>query len=295
MKYQILSPAAFTEYQLIDCGNGQKLEQFGKVKLIRPEPQAIWKPQLSKAEWENIAHARFESADGQKGKWNQMKELPSTWNLKYKNPEYSLVLQLKLTGFKHVGVFPEQSPQWDYVYKNAKRAKGAKVLNLFAYTGAASLAAKAAGADVIHCESLKQLVSWAKLNMELSKLKDVRWLIEDAIKFLKREVKRGNYYDGVILDPPSFGIGPAGERFVLDGQMAMLANLVLDVLKPKCFVVCNSYSFKYSALSLANLFMGTLDKKGEPEIGELASPYSNGRSLSHGVFFRYSNIPKKGY
>jgi len=293
MKYTLLSPRSFSDYKLLDCGAGQKLEQFGKVKLIRPEPQAVWKPQLSKAEWENIAHARFISSDGQKGKWEQLKDLPSTWNLKYKSPEYSLTMQLKLTGFKHVGIFPEQSVQWDYIYRNSKRLFKPKVLNLFAYTGGATMAAKAAGADVIHCESLKQIVAWAKTNMELSKLKDVRWLVEDALKFLKREVKRGNYYDGVILDPPSYGIGPSGERFVLEGQLPMLVSLVQQVLKPKCFVVCNSYSFKFSALSLSNLFMAELDKKGQAEMGELTSPYSEEKSLSHGVFFRYSNLQSR--
>lgn len=293
MKYTILSPRSFSDYKLLDCGAGQKLEQFGKVKLIRPEPQAIWKPQLSKEEWENIAHARFVSSDGQKGKWDQLKDLPSTWNLKYKSPEYSLVMQLKLTSFKHIGIFPEQSVQWDYIYRNSKRAHKPKVLNLFAYTGGSTLAARSAGADVIHCESLKQLVAWAKMNMDLNKLHDVRWLVEDALKFLKREIKRGNYYDGVILDPPSYGVGPAGERFVLEGQLAMLVSLVLQVLKPKCFVVCNSYSFKYSALSLSNLFMADLDKRGEAEIGELTTPFSEEKALSHGVYFRYTNLQSR--
>ncbi|MGB0431275.1 MAG: class I SAM-dependent methyltransferase, partial [Bacteroidia bacterium] len=260
MKYQILSPENFTDYELLDCGDGRKLERFGKIKLIRPEPHATWKSQLSFDEWKSVASAQFISEDGQKGKWENYKDAPTTWRMGYKSSELRLSFILKLTSFKHVGLFPEQCVHWDYIHKASRQMRGAKVLNLFAYTGAASLAAKAAGADVIHLEGLKQLVSWSKQNMELNKLDNIRWLIEDALKFIKREVKRGNKYHGVIMDPPSFGIGPGGERFVLDDNLAQLIKNVGKVLEPKSFLVCNSYSFKFSALSLKNMFEAYLPK-----------------------------------
>lgn len=289
MKYQILTPALFNDYQLLDSGNGKKLERFGKLKLIRPEPHALWKPQLEWSEWQSIAHAQFNSSDGQKGKWEYFKETPSTWSMQYKSPELALNFQLKLTSFKHVGLFPEQCVHWDYIHRSCRRKRGAKVLNLFAYTGGASLAAKAGGADVIHLESMKPIVSWARQNMEMNKMEGIRWLIEDAVRFLKREAKRGNKYSGVILDPPSFGLGPNGERFILEDQLTTLVSLVGQVLERDAFVVCNSYSFKFSALTLANMFSGHLPGKVQMEAGELASSFGKNGMLSHGVFYRARN------
>lgn len=289
MKYQILTPDNFSDYQLIDAGNGKKLERFGRLKLIRPEPSAVWKSQLEWEEWQSIAHAQFNSKDGQKGKWEYLKETPTTWNMQYKSSELSLNFQLKLTSFKHVGLFPEQCVHWDYIHRSCKKKRGGKVLNLFAYTGAASLAAKSGGADVIHLEAMKQIVSWARQNMDMNKLDGIRWLIEDSIKFLKREVKRGNKYSGVILDPPSFGLGPNGERFILDDQLAQLVRLVGQVLEREAFVLCNSYSFKFSALTLANMFSGHLPGKVYAEMGELASPFGKQGLLAHGVYYRARN------
>lgn len=290
MNYKILTPSKFTDYELLDCGDGYKLERFGKVKLIRPEPQANWKPQLHMDEWMSVANARFETTDGTKGKWQHLRETQSTWRMLYKTSDLKLSFILKLTGFKHVGLFPEQCVHWDYIFKNAKNLKGAKVLNLFAYTGAASLAAKAAGADVIHLEGLKQLVTWASQNMELNNQSDIRWLVEDARKYVAKEVKRGHKYHGIIMDPPSFGIGPGGERFIIEENLRPLIESVGQMLERQFFVVCNSYSFKYSALSLSNMFQAALPARAQIELGELATPYSNDKMLSHGVFFRASSF-----
>jgi 23S rRNA (cytosine1962-C5)-methyltransferase len=290
VNYKILSPDRFTDYEILDCGNGKKLERFGKVKLIRPEPAASWKPQLSFDEWKSVANAQFVSQDGQKGKWEMFKDTDTTWRLGYKSPDVNLSFMLKLTSFKHVGLFPEQCVHWDYIFRASKALHKPKVLNLFAYTGAASLAAKAAGADVIHLEGLKQLVAWARQNMELNKLDNIRWLIEDALKFVKREVKRGNKYNGIIMDPPSFGIGPAGERFVLEDQLAELIGHVGKLLDEKSFIVCNSYSYKFSALTLSNMFSRHMPKRHFSELGELATPFGQNKLLSHGVFFRSKNF-----
>ena len=286
MNYKLLTPHHFGDYKLIDCGNGKKLEQFGKVKLIRPEHLATWKPQLSMDQWDSVAHAKFISDDGQKGKWDQMKDMPSTWRMNYRTSEMNLSFLLKLTSFKHVGLFPEQCVHWDFIYKQAKAFKSQKILNLFAYTGASSLAARAAGADVTHLEGVKQVVSWARQNMDLNKMDNIRWLIEDALKFVKREAKRGHKYAGVMLDPPSFGLGPGGERFILENQLPELIANVGKILDKKSFALCNSYSFKFSALSLHNLFAPYIDSRSKIELGELVSPFGDKLHLPHGVFFR---------
>lgn len=290
MNYKVLSPAAFTEYQLLDCGNGEKLERFGQQILIRPEKQAIWSPQLTPEAWRQVAHARFVGAE-ELGKWEQVNGSQSTWRMQYRSSVLSLSFMLKLTGYKHIGLFPEQAAHWDYIFQSARAIKGAKVLNLFAYTGAASLAAKAGGADVIHLEGLKQIVAWAKNNMEMNKLENIRWLLEDAIKFVHRERKRGNKYNGIILDPPNYGMGPGGERFVLEDQIGELIEGVNSILdKSRFFVVCNSYSFKFSPLTLANLFGKGRSERADVEMGELATPFANGQYLSQGVFFRARSI-----
>lgn len=292
MNYKILSPERFNDYELIDCGNGKKLERFGKVKLIRPEPNAQWNSQLQFEEWLSVAHAHFVSTDGTKGKWEQIKETPSTWRMNYKSPDQQLDLMLKLTPFKQIGIYPEQCVNWDYIYRSVKALKGAKVLNLFAYTGADSISAKKAGADVIHLEGMKQLVSWARNNMELNKQGDIRWLIEDALKFVKKEVKRGHKYNGIILNPPSFGVGPNGERFTIEDNLKQLIYNVGKLLDSRSFVVCNAYNTKVSALSLHNMFEPHLPNGAKVELGELASTFGQNKLLSHGVFFRAGNLLK---
>src|ERR1035437_4804309 len=227
----LLSPEKFQDYELIDCGDFEKLERFGKYIAIRPEPQAVWSKKLSNGEWEKTAHVKFIQKGSNSGEWKKLKEMPDRWQISYQvksqkskeegNSKLSVLnFKLSLTSFKHVGIFPEQAVNWEYIFDSVQQIKtplslrrGAggeaegrpKFLNLFAYTGAASLAAKAAGADVTHLDSIKQVVTWARENMELSGLKDIRWIVEDALKFVKREVKRGNKYHGIILDPPAFG------------------------------------------------------------------------------------------
>ena len=277
------------DYELLDSGRGEKLERFGPVVMCRPEPKALWDKSMTDAEWRKAAHFAFRlaSADGKngapgqrtnggrdagkgarnvgsgaiedRGTWERLKKADDQWYIRYSSgPKFSL--RLGLTAFKHVGVFPEQAPNWEFIYQQVKRLRGQngaqnagpesapRVLNLFAYTGGASLAAKAAGADVTHLDSVRQVVTWARGNMEASGLDGIRWIVEDAMKFVQREARRGNLYDGIILDPPAYGHGPDGEKWKLDESLFGLLKNVSKILKPKdSFMVLNLYSNGYSA------------------------------------------------
>jgi len=256
---QLLTPRNWQEYQLIDSGNFEKLERFGQYILIRPEPQAVWDKKISNKEWEQQAHVKFNQNTNASGFWKKLKTMPEQWKINYplnNTPSNSLVFRLGLTAFKHVGIFPEQAENWEYIYACLKRMKTPKpkVLNLFAYTGGASLAAKAAGADLSHVDSIKQVISWAKENMELSKLTDIRWVVEDALKFVKRELKRGNTYNGIILDPPAYGHGPAGEKWKLEDDINEMIQAVIGLLnKEEHFLILNAYSLGFSSIIIENL------------------------------------------
>lgn len=217
------NPQNWKDYELLDSGRGAKLERFGEYVLARPEPKALWDKSMTDEEWNRLAHTRFIPGAGfgkagkeDSGTWERLRNMPDQWWIRYnRGPKFSL--RLGLTSFKHVGVFPEQAANWDYIFKQtsyiaAKTGSKPKVLNLFAYTGAASLAAKCAGADVTHLDSVRQVVTWAHGNQDRSGLDGIRWVVEDAMKFANREAKRGNLYQGVILDPPAYGHGPDGEN-----------------------------------------------------------------------------------
>ena len=215
--------AAWKDYELIDSGDFSKLERWGSYVTIRPEPKALWPKALSDAEWRRVAHTEFKPGAGfgkagkeDSGTWSMLHKMQEQWTIAY--PAVGFNLRLGLTSFKHVGVFPEQAPNWDFIHRSVgdiarKQAQAPKVLNLFAYTGAASLAARKAGAEVTHLDAVRQVVTWARGNMELSGMDGIRWIIEDALKFAKREARRGNKYQGIILDPPAYGHGPDGERW----------------------------------------------------------------------------------
>jgi 23S rRNA (cytosine1962-C5)-methyltransferase len=283
-----LSPSNFTDYELIDCGNFEKLERFGQYITIRPEPQAIWNKALSNTDWEKKAHVRFVPNSSYAGNWDKLKTMPDNWEVGYNLPNGPTIrFKLSLTSFKHVGIFPEQAVHWDYIYRNMSSFKGAekpRFLNLFAYTGGASLAAKAAGADVVHLDAVRQVVSWAKNNMELSNLDNIRWLIEDAMKFVKREMKRGSKYQGIILDPPAYGHGPDKEQWKLEDNLNEMVSSVLQILAPeKHLLILNTYSLGFSSLIIENL----LKKKYKNlQIGELFLPSTSGYKLPLGVFGR---------
>lgn len=285
-----LTPESFPEYQLIDSGDFWKLERFGKYVLIRPEPQAVWDPAQNMQQWEKQAHVKFLPKTSSSGIWNKLKkEMPDQWSIAYQLQEgKSIRFRLGLTSFKHVGVFPEQAVNWNYIYQSVQELnmEQPKFLNLFAYTGGASLAAKAAGADTSHLDSIKQVVTWAKTNMELSGLDNIRWIVEDALKFVKREVKRGNKYHGIILDPPAFGHGPDGEKWKLEDNINEMMKNVLQLLEPdKHFLILNAYSLGFSSLILENLVRQNFEPKNM-EIGELYLQDTYNKKLPLGAFVR---------
>ena len=286
---ELLSPKHFPDYELIDCGNFEKLERFGKYITIRPEPQAVWDRTLTAVKWDDMAHVRFMPNSSYAGSWKKLKAMPDNWEVSYPLPNGPTIkFKLALTSFKHVGIFPEQASHWDYIYEKVSKLKGSnpKFLNLFAYTGGASLAAKAAGADVIHLDSIKQVVTWARENMELSGLDNIRWIIEDATKFVKREIKRGTKYQGIILDPPAYGHGPNKEQWKLEDNIKEMVKGVLQLLDGnRHFLILNTYSLGFSSLIIENLLKG---EKGDLSIGELYLKATENSKLPLGVFGRLS-------
>lgn len=297
------------DYELVDCGDFEKLERFGKYYLARPEPKALWNKTLNVSEWESLIHTRFSPGAGfakagkeDSGSWDRLKKMDDQWFIRYGGLQSGLdfSLRLGLTAFKHVGVFPEQAPNWEYIYAQTRSlvkadpANKPKVLNLFAYTGAASLAAKAAGADVTHLDSVRQVITWARENMEHSDMDGIRWVAEDAMKFARREAKRGNLYQGIILDPPAYGHGPDGERWKLDECLFDLLKCVSKILAPKnSFAVLNLYSNGYSAVlgeTLVKEAFGISSKEAVPDTeidsGELVLRDRFGKNLPLSIFVR---------
>lgn len=285
---KLLTPKDWQDYELIDSGDGEKLETFGPYTLRRPEPQAVWSKSMGEKRWEELADARFLPDGSHSGNWEQRRPIPNEWYVSYQYQAMQLKFRLTLTGFKHVGIFPEQAVNWNYIYEQAGRMHMPKVLNLFAYTGGASLAARAAGADVIHCDSIRNIITWANQNMQASGLQDIRWLVEDAFKFVKREARRGNLYQGIILDPPAYGHGPKGEKWKLEDMVDELTESVAKILDPKkSFLVFNSYSLGFSSLVLENLVRTHLGARARKlEAGELYLEERSGRRLPAGVFAR---------
>jgi 23S rRNA (cytosine1962-C5)-methyltransferase len=293
----LLHPTHFTDYELIDCGDFEKLERFGLYITIRPEPQAVWSKKLDPKKWELMAHVKFNPVSSSSGSWQKLKPMPDQWMMQYQlqnlNEEadnHLIKFRLGLTAFKHVGIFPEQASNWDFIYTACKeiKVKPVKVLNIFAYTGGASLAANAAGARVTHVDSIKQVVSWANENMQISNQSDIRWVVEDALKFVKREEKRGNKYHGIIMDPPAFGHGPNGEKWKLEEQLNELVNAAFNLLEPdNNFLILNAYSLGLSSLILENLL---IEKSGlQLKTGELFLQATSGVKLPLGVFGRFLN------
>ena len=291
---QLLTPQHWEDYELIDCGNFEKLERFGDRILIRPEPQAVWAKGLPEAEWLKRYDTRFKGRSATTGDWMKKNpKLPDRWHIQYSNGDAAIKLRLGLTSFKHVGVFPEQAVNWDYISGAVKafRTPRPKVLNLFAYTGGASLVARAAGADTTHVDSIKQVVTWANENQELSGLSDTRWVVEDALKFVKRELKRGNKYHGIILDPPAYGHGPKGEKWKLEDHIAEMMRDVVQLLDPQeHFLILNTYSLGFSSVIVENLIKAALPSVQNLETGELYLQATAGSKLPLGVFGKFKKL-----
>lgn len=229
------------DYELIDTSEGERLERWGKVILIRPDPQVIWNTPKKHPLW-NKANARYHRSSSGGGKWEVMHKTPSQWSIKYKE----LTFNIKPMGFKHTGLFPEQAVNWDWMIEKIKNTqRPVKVLNMFAYTGGATIACLSAGASVCHVDASKGMVSWARENAAASGLADkpVRWLVDDCLKFVQREIRRGNTYDAIIMDPPSYGRGPGGEVWKLEQQIYSLIEQCVGVLSDNpLFFLINSYT-----------------------------------------------------
>lgn len=294
------NPQNWKDYELLDSGRGAKLERFGEYVLARPEPKALWDKNMSDAEWNRLAHTRFTPGAGfgkagkeDSGTWERLRNMPDQWWIRYNGgPKFSL--RLGLTSFKHVGVFPEQAANWDYIFRQtsdiaAKTGSRPKVLNLFAYTGAASLAAKCAGADVTHLDSVRQVVTWAHGNQDSSGLDGIRWVVEDAMKFANREAKRGNLYQGIILDPPAYGHGPDGEKWKLDECLFDMMKTVGKILAPQnSFLVLNLYSNGFSAILGETVVRQAFGLAPDTvlESGELVLRDRFGKNLPLSIFVR---------
>lgn len=290
---KILTTQASKDYELLDSGGGEKLERFGSILLSRPDPQALWNKNGGEEVW-NKAEAHFTRGE-QKGEWQFKKEIPKHWPIEFGG----LTFLIKPTAFKHTGLFPEQAPNWDWTRNIIKQAlvtdpqKEIEVLNLFGYTGGASLAVAQAGAKVVHVDGSKSAITWARENARLSGLeeKPIRWILEDARLFVDREIKRGRKYDAIIMDPPAFGHGPKKELWRIEEHFLALMSACSKLLKDKpLFFLINGYSAGYSALAYENNLL-ELKKKygGELEIGELTLEESKtGRLLPCGIFARIS-------
>ena len=289
MQYQILSPERFSDFELLDSGEGQKLERFGKYILIRPEPAAIWRAQLPMSEWIQTAHARFKATDAMKGKWEFLRDdMVSTWSMNYRSSNFQLRMECRITQFKHLGIFPEQASHWEYIFKHSKTIKSAKVLNLFAYTGGASFAADLSGAEVTHIDSVKSVVNWARENAELNNIDSIRWIVEDAPTFVEKEIRRGNKYHGIIMDPPIFGLGPKGGRWKLNRDLPKLLEDVMKLLDEKNrFFIMNTYSPQLSLNELRHLLSKTNGFPSSYEADTLGLVSSTGKELLLGNLIRF--------
>lgn len=291
---KIISPVGWTDYELIDSGDGEKLERFGEFVLSRPDPQILWAKSLPISVWEQ-ADAVFKKTYGDKGNWLKKRNLPEAWPMKWQD----ITTMAHLSPFKHTGVFPEQSAHWQWIKeliaekKNADQSYQPNILNLFAYTGIASVVCAKAGAKVTHVDASRPSIGWAKQNQLASGLdeRSIRWILDDVVKFVSREVKRGVKYDGIIMDPPIYGHGPTGEIWDFKVSFPRLLDLCTKILVPEpLFLVINAYAISISALTLGNMLEEKMSNyAGTIETGELILEQSNTqRPLSTGIFARYS-------
>lgn len=250
----------WTDYTLIDCANGEKLEKWGNFTLIRPDPQIIWQEKTNESEWKK-ADAHYHRSKSGGGSWEYKKKLPEAWQIKYKN----LTFNIKPMGFKHTGIFPEQAVNWDFIYEKITNAKrDIKVLNLFAYTGGATVAAAKAGASVVHVDAAKGMVLWAKENAASSGLKDapIRYIVDDVVKFVEREIRRGNKYDAIVMDPPTYGRGPKGEIWKFEDELYPLVLKCMALLSDNpLFIIVNSYTSNVSSTVVKNVLELTISKR----------------------------------
>lgn len=275
------------DYEILDMANGEKLEKWKDVILVRPDPQIIWKSKSFPERWKNV-NARYIRSSTGGGNWDFNKKVPANWQVKYKE----LIFNIKPMGFKHTGLFPEQAVNWDWMINKIQHAnRDIKVLNLFAYTGGATVACSYAGASVCHVDSSKGMVTWAKENITSSGLQNnpVRYIIDDVVKFVSREIRRGNKYDAIIMDPPSYGRGTNGEVWKFEENISDLVELCTKVLSDRpLFFLINSYTTGISSTVLENILRLNIKAKGKLSSGELGLPMKDSNLvLPCGIFSRW--------
>lgn len=280
---------SWKDYEILDMANGEKLERWGDITLVRPDPQIIWQNPSFPEKWKS-AQARYQRSSTGGGAWKYNKKVPESWKVHYKD----LTFLIKPMGFKHTGLFPEQAVNWDWMIQKIQNAgRPIKVLNLFAYTGGASVACSYAGASVCHVDSSKGMVAWAKENIAASGLADrpVRYIVDDVVKFVNREIRRGNTYDAIIMDPPSYGRGANGEVWKFEENLPELVELCRKVLSDNpLFFLINSYTTGISSMVLENLLNLTIAKehKGKVSHGEIGLPMTNSSLiLPCGIYGRW--------
>lgn len=275
--------SAWKDYELLDCSDGMRLERWADYILQRPDPQVVWNDAKAHPAWKSADAVYHRSASGG-GSW-QVHSLPQEWTIHYRD----LTFRIRPTGFKHTGLFPEQAVNWDWfseIIRNA--ARPVRVLNLFAYTGGASLAARAAGAETTHVDSVKQVVTWSRENMELSGLDGIRWIVEDALKFVRREVRRGSRYNGIILDPPAYGRGANGEKWILEENICEMLACCAQLLEPQgAFLVLNLYSMGLSSTLARTAVRQAFGAPLEEQYGELCFTDRAGKQLPLGTYYRF--------
>jgi 23S rRNA (cytosine1962-C5)-methyltransferase len=291
---RVIATVGFADYALLDSGDGRKLERFGRFTVERPELQALWRPALEPARWLK-ADAAFKASsadeDGEGGRWRKNTAVPETWPVRVLN----VTLLCRLTSFRHLGLFPEQLPHWEWMVARlgGLTERPVRVLNLFAYTGAASLLAAKAGAEVAHVDASRKAIAWAKQNQEASRLgaAPIRWILDDARKFAAREVRRGNRYHVILIDPPKFGRGPDGEVWDVFAHLAPLLRDCAALLADRSALVLTTYAIRASALATDNLMRECLaGRRGSIESGELAViEEAGGRLLPTSLFTRWTS------
>ncbi len=289
----ILIENGWQNYVLLDSGHGRKLERFGKITVSRPEPQALWSPSLPEGQWAK-ADATFTNAsekeDEDKGSWSQRGKLPDTWPVEVEG----VMMLCRLMSYRHMGLFPEQRPHWQWIASEIKKAgRPLKILNLFAYTGAASLICAANGAEVTHVDASKKAIGWCKENQEASGLTEskIRWICDDAAAFVAREIRRGNKYDGILLDPPRYGRGPDGEVWRFETDVApMLKNCAALLSDDARFMILTAYALRLSSLTLNHMMTDALaGRAGNLDHGELLlADQGQQRPLATSMFCRWS-------
>lgn len=285
-----LVPEGWDDYELLDSGEGAKLERFGPYVLVRPEKAALWRRALPAARWES-ADAVFSQAERGEGEWQVRRRMPERWRMQYRG----LAFWARLTPFRHTGVFPEQASHWDWLDRQIRAAgRPVHVLNLFAYTGIATLVAATAGASVVHVDASKPAIAWAKENADAAGVagQPIRWMLDDALKFVRREARRGHRYDGIIMDPPVFGRGPSGELWRFAQSFPELLAACTSILADRpLFLLVTGYAIEDSSLTLLNLVREAMGAKaGRVEAGELVLRDGAERALSLAIYARWSSV-----